>query len=655
MSFQKIFFLSFISFLFSSISWSQQAFADSLERVLKKQTGTERIFTLNELTYFYFQNDVPKSIQFGKEALNLARKQSDKRILANTLNDYSMPYLTDGNFKKALELNLEALAIRKELNDSAGMMSSYAKLGNCYSELGRFKEATTNYKIALGLTKKLKQPLMEMKLLNNLGNLLEISGYWKEAYQMQRDAVRLADQLVDPTSQVTARANMASTARKLKRYQESERLYREAIPFTKLADKEEYLAEIYQGMGVVSRVQGKYREGINYYKNAFEVYKTIGSKIGLGAVSSNLGYAYIDLKNYDSADFYFQISLKNALYTKSYTQIKTAYEGLADLEGMRKNYKKAFEYMQFSNEYADSVQLHQGNSALSEMFAKYETARKDEELAKSKLANAEKDKKIIAGKLNVERVQRQRFIWISVSIFIGLVGVLFIRYFQQKRKAALIEVEKTKNEEQLRREKELNEQKVHISKELHDNIGSQLTYLISSMDNMTYQAKNSEQVSTQVLHLSDFGRGIMQELRSTIWAMNSEEGSLQTLFLKLEELRSKIPIKLTLENQVQTDYPLKALEMLNLYRIAQEAIQNALKYAKTAEFSVVASTKNQQLELVFTDKGIGFNLDKTDLGNGIYNMRNRCVQIGGKFEINSSPGEGTVIRCLFDMAINPTK
>src|SRR5687768_14822125 len=105
-----------------------QQYADSLERIVKNKSGAEKIRILNDLNYFYHQIDTRKAIRFGTESLELARKQPDKALLGNTLNDLSIPYLTEGNYKKALELNLEAMAIRKELKDSMGLIGSYSKI-----------------------------------------------------------------------------------------------------------------------------------------------------------------------------------------------------------------------------------------------------------------------------------------------------------------------------------------------------------------------------------------------------------------------------------------------------------------------------------------------------------------------------------------------
>jgi signal transduction histidine kinase len=627
------------------VSAAQQEYADSLEQRLKTVAGAERIRTLNELTYFYFQRDVDKSVYYGKEALKLARRQSDKQLLSNTLNDYSTPFLTSGDFHKVIELNNEALRLRLELGDSAGLIGTYAKLGNAYLELSQYDKATAAYTKALALAQKLKATVTELQILVNLGNVLEISGFLKESYSMQRNALRLAEQLEDVPTQVSVRTNLASVAMKLGKYREAEGYYKESIPLIRRMDHPELLANVYQGLGVLYRDMGQHEKGLDYYRKTLAIYKKVNSKLGIGIIAVNMGRVFSDLGQLDSAAVYYNLGLKNNLSTKSYKQIKDAFEGLADLENRRKNFEKAYAYMQLVSKYKDSVQLFQGNSAISEMYAKYQTAEKERELVQTKLAVSEKDRRIAESELKLSRQRLIGLLWAVAAVGLLIVGFFFFRSLYRKRKAALLEIEVTKKNEQLRRERELNEQKLSISRELHDNIGSQLTYMISSMDNLTYKINDDNPLRSGIAGLSDFGRGTMQELRSTIWAMNSEDGSVDLLFGKLEELRSKVPLTLQLDNRTEQSIPLKAVEMLNLYRIAQEALQNAIKYAGAAEFSVVCQQENEGVSLTFSDNGSGFDTLISGQGNGLRNMRHRCEQIGGTFGLTSEKERGTTISC----------
>jgi signal transduction histidine kinase len=81
---------------------------------------------------------------------------------------------------------------------------------------------------------------------------------------------------------------------------------------------------------------------------------------------------------------------------------------------------------------------------------------------------------------------------------------------------------------------------------------------------------------------------------------------------------------------------------LCLFRIAQEALQNALKYSKAHNVSVDLRGVSDGIALTIVDDGVGFDVDAVwGRGLGLISMRERVEALGGTFEIRSSPGAGT--------------
>jgi signal transduction histidine kinase len=88
----------------------------------------------------------------------------------------------------------------------------------------------------------------------------------------------------------------------------------------------------------------------------------------------------------------------------------------------------------------------------------------------------------------------------------------------------------------------------------------------------------------------------------------------------------------------------------HLYRIAQEALNNTLKYAKAASVSVLLEIRDDEIRLIVEDDGIGFNLNskakaarKPGRGLGLTSMKERADLLGGRLEIETAPGRGTTI------------
>jgi signal transduction histidine kinase len=84
----------------------------------------------------------------------------------------------------------------------------------------------------------------------------------------------------------------------------------------------------------------------------------------------------------------------------------------------------------------------------------------------------------------------------------------------------------------------------------------------------------------------------------------------------------------------------------HLYRIAQEAIQNAAKHADATAIVLKLEENKNQIRLTVRDDGAGFDPSlRTKTGSGLRIMNYRAELIGGSLEIQSSPGEGTMVDC----------
>lgn len=625
--------LSFILFLSAGSVFSQtQQQLDSLERLLPKKHGKEKVQLLNDLTFYYFRSDAKKAIAFGSKSLKLAKTLHNDVLLANTYNDYSMPFLTTGDFQKSVELNHLALEIRTRLKDTTGMISSYAKLGNGYFELGQFKKAQQSYNKAIYFAKILGDENTLIQIYQNSANVLEVGGFIKEALKMQLDVHEIAVRTDNKPVQLTNYGNLGSCYQKLNQFDKAREMYMKAVPIAEEMNQPEQLAMIYQGLGVVERAAKNTDLGLKYYQQALRLYRKLHSKTGEGIIAVNIGNSFVDLNQPDSASHYLNLGLKLVKETKSYRQILNAYSGLADLELKRENYQKAAGYLVLKNKYQDSVAIFQGNELIADVFGKYELEKNERALAQSEAKNAKN--------------QLYQAIWIGISAALLLLFVVVFLFFRHKRKIAKEELIRTKQEEHYLREKQLNDQKLSISRELHDNVGSQITYLISSIDNLTYLDEENKKLNSRLHDLSDFGRNTMQELRSTIWAMNAEDGSIETLLTRIESLKNKIPLPVVITNRLKENHPLKSTELLNLYRIIQEAIQNTLKHAEATQVRIVLETVENKVSVTITDNGKGIKI-KDGNGNGLQNMRYRCEQINGEFELKTAESNGTAISCTF--------
>ncbi|MCT4624933.1 MAG: tetratricopeptide repeat protein [Schleiferiaceae bacterium] len=354
----------------------------------------------------------------------------------------------------------------------------------------------------------------------------------------------------------------------------------------------------------------------------------------------NLGKVHTILGNYDEAKQYL---LKGLEYSKNLDLVRSEYEAYYQLsewyEAQGKS-EQALENFKLYSNLKDSVINADRLKSAQELQLKYEGEKKDKELAEGKAQLSEKN-------LALEKEKTKNLLVAGAFGILVLIGLWYLRVQRLKRKQLTKEFELKTEMAKQESAKNLADEKVRISAELHDNIGSQLTFLVSSVDNLSYVEKDL-QMQSKLQSISDFGREAISDLRSTIWAMKEKKADTQTLIERLVGLKSKInpPPSIDLIDQLENEHELSATQILNLYRIIQEAIQNAVKYANANSIRVSFSYESG-LTVKIEDDGSGFDIDTAEKGNGLMNMEHRAAAIQAEINVISELNKGTVVevRC----------
>ncbi|MCX7743595.1 MAG: histidine kinase [Flavobacteriales bacterium] len=235
-----------------------------------------------------------------------------------------------------------------------------------------------------------------------------------------------------------------------------------------------------------------------------------------------------------------------------------------------------------------------------------------------------------------------RYTVIGISIILLIFLVRTIATIRLRRKLRLAETHMR-----------LQEERERISRELHDNIGSQLTYIINVLDNITFRLKpqHIEKEKQRLEELSQFSRNTMKHLRETIFALSKDKYEVLELAEKIKTLATmyvnELDYNIDLNISVNYNPSLDPIVYLNLYRVVQEALQNAMKYSNSKNIMIDLQSTNQYLSIVIKDEGKGFDMSGVITGNGLKNMRKRANEINAKIEINSMPGNGTQISVFY--------
>lgn len=537
----------------------------------------------SDSAYFYFQ-----------KALILSKKHNFKTIEARSVNNLGMYNWNKGNWNVALNYFFQALKINEKYTpeNTNNQSKYYSNIGLIYQEMKLFDKAIF---------------------------------YHNKAYDL-----RLKDNL--QKEQAISLNNIGICYRGKKEYQKAIDTYNKGI---KIAQKSNYVAEyvkIIENLGSIYIDLESYSKALTLYLESEKIRDTsdVSPKEKL-LLYSHISLIYNKLKKYNISLLYCNKALKILENNQSLnTFCSDLYKVAASTNFAVGNIQKGDEYNSKYYNMLNDVFSTENSKHIAELETKYQTEKKENIILKQK-AEA-----------------RQKNIWLISISSLFLIGILLFFNFRAKSK---LQKKQLILENKLLEEKsnyKIQEQRLNISRELHDSVGSQLTFIISILDNMKNStAKLDNTMDKKIETLSNFANKSITELRDTIWVLNSKN-------IDLNELKNRIlnfinnadesteNIQFYFNFDVINNVQLSSKQAINLFRIVQETVNNAIKHADATDIHIIINQLNSSLEMIAADNGIGFNFEeKKNKSFGLTNIQNRLSEINGTLEVQPAKYKGT--------------
>ncbi len=201
------------------------------------------------------------------------------------------------------------------------------------------------------------------------------------------------------------------------------------------------------------------------------------------------------------------------------------------------------------------------------------------------------------------------------------------------------------------RQQVLEKERNRISKDMHDDLGADLTNIVilSKIARKTIKPQSHEKDAIDKIETA--ANDVINKMSEIIWALNPSNDSLYNLVTYLHNYGKEymdlyeIPIKVSLPRGIPK-VMVSAAFRRNIFLVVKEMLHNIVKHAE-AESTRVDIRVDQgaaRLSVDITDDGRGFEVDnRTGSGNGLLNVRKRMKELGGDITIKSEPGAGTSI------------
>lgn len=639
-----LFLLTFSFFGTNLYAQSPRKIIDSLlVRVQQKLPADQLANMYGELGWQYAAINLDSAIYFGQLAVEKAEEAEDPKILAQAYSDLGSGILQKGDLEESKKLYQKSLEIRAGIQDSLGMAKSYNALGFIFQREYETDSAIGYFLQALPIFQKANAKLNVAAVYNNLGVIYQNLPDYQKAKLAYEEAIAIREELGDFRSAIGTYNNLGTIYKYLGEFDLAEPYFQKAI--AKSVELEDPMNEAisYRIYAFFLMEKGEMKSLEEVARKGLEVARQVNTQYEVAALETALGTAlnaqgkFMEAKPLLlSASENFQQQGADEDVLVPYFELVSLYASVGLPDSSRF----------YSNRYQQALRNKvekESKAVVAELETKYQTELKDLQIAEQQL-QISKQNLVIFGSL-------------VLALILAIVGYLL--YKQQKLKNRQLQQEGDLKAAlaQIETQNKLQEQRLLISRDLHDNIGAQLTFIISAIENLKYFEPIKDQLTQRYDTIANFTKQTITELRDTIWAMNSGSvtwaqlsGRIKDYVQKAGLSASQINFDYEINERINPEAFLTSSASIQVLRIVQEAVQNAIKYSGADRLEIKIDFTGKEILVNIHDNGKGFVESEITPGNGLFNMKRRSEELGGSLEIHSEIGNGTSVLLIWPVS-----
>ena len=573
-----------------------------------------------------------------------------------------------------VEANESAMILSKMLNDSSSLGEVYWNWAILFDKKSVLDSSYFYYRKANEIYTKLENDYYSAKMEYNMSFILFRSKNYAESEVLIIKALQKFEKLNKYLNIFNCNNRLLLIDKELGRYDDALNHFRKASYYLKKSKGNLVRSSgLLNNLSLVYQKQGKYDEAISVLDEALENKE-------LDSLNRNLYAKLLDNRAYNRflkgdttgvrKDFEYAKQIREELKNDAGRAISHLH--LARLELKKGDTLNAYNHSRnayalavdkgFNRDILESLQLlsktdpDHSSQYMDEYIALNDKLVAEERNVRDKFARVQYETE---GYIAENRDLQKKNVWIiMISAIILSAGFFFFVIFRQRSRNKRLQLENEQQEaneeiynlmlrQQNRMEEGRVQERVRISEELHDGVLARLFGIRMGMGFLNLG--EDEETQEKYQYYMEEMQGAEQEIRALSHALKDDELSARKDFpLLLKELlieQARIGgfnHKFVHDPDIAWDRIPDKIK-INLYRIAQEALHNVIKYAGCQSVEVSIRKRDKQVEMRISDDGNGFVVKKRSRGIGLKNMRSRSKQIGADLSIRSQPDQGTTI------------
>ncbi len=613
---------------------------DSIINSLKSEvrlasTDSAKMMALYQLTYAFLNSSLDSAMIYANQCLQVAKKTDFKKMICNCNSVMATTHMYSSNYDSAkyyYDIALDA-AIKFQQPDRISAL--YSNFGVLYKRQELYDKAAQSYIDGLIVDEENNNYYGIVIKKINLANLYSTISDDNRALQYGEEAL-LACDLLERADKDHLKSlilnNLGAILSEQGKFEQALVKFENALVISRGISNKNEIARNLHNIGSILEKLGRTEQGLPNLIEALTLRSEVGDKVGLIETHMQLGTSYAKLNDQPNSANQFEQALNLAEEINNHTILAELYLAMSSARKDRGDFQKALSYLEAYHAHADSIDAQYDRKAYLEMESKYQAARKDATIAQQELL------------ITKQRANRNLFLWALLAL-VGGFAFLYYRYKKNK----MLTKERINN---LRREHKLaaldyvvegqEKERQRIARDLHDGLGGLLSSIKMKIEGRTkdYQRDHEgllavagemiDEACTEVRRIShDMMPGALIQL-----------GLVQAVEDMVEEVRNTGDVNIEID--YEGEWVLTDQQSVHLYRIIQEILNNSLKYSQASEIDIKLKSVSDQLQLIISDDGVGFDLKsaKRKGGIGLKNIEARVAYLDGNLKIITKEMEG---------------
>lgn len=623
---------------------AEQRRVDSLEQVIRtRPADSQTVNHLNELAWRYGERDPAKASRLGRQALALSRRLKFGRGEDKALTLLGIAHAVQGQFDSASLRYHEALRLRRARGDHRGEAAVLNNLGMMQYYQGDYPRATRTLLASLRLESRYGDSLSVAEGLANLAGIYSELKQYDKAIELFKRYLRIQP---DTARHGSALANLCGVSVSLKKYADAVHYGERAAALCRRADDPLNEGSALINLGNARRGLQQLPQALEAHQRAVKLAELAGERHLLTTALVALGTTQLDANPRDAAG---RANLERALAMARELGVReeeaNTHGVLAEAWAAAGDYARAYQHERLFRQLGDTLLDERSTQQMQEARTQFETEQAEQRVRLRDLEVAEQ--RLIIRKRNV-----QLGALLAGLVASGLIGWLLLARTRLRQRVAAEQEERRQQQVRAAAVLEAEErERRRIGSDLHDTVGqllsaaklnlsglqhdlqltdpAQETLLTNALSTLDESLREVRSLSHQLVPNALLRRGLVAAVREFVDKM----GGPGTMRIELEVLGLDNRLPLMVENVI--------------YRSIQEVVANVVKHARATEVAIQLLGHPSELTVLIEDNGVGFDLPRAlanpEAGIGLRNLHSRIEYLGGRLDIDSRPGRGTIV------------